>query len=320
MEKSNRPVVPAKKRRLHLESQESNLEEHFPVGKKAREETNAIDRKNENIFELLPDEILMKIVGYLSTYDLLRILAPVSKKFWKISQDPFLIKSIKLRAQLEDLTEKEEEKLLSDFSDVVRRSEKLKFLSLNFIGWDERKIFQLFDHLPQSLEELWLKFDGMNGRSIDFHVLKCLETRSKLKILKIDFDQYPHSINELLVLPQLNSKTLKELDLKFNKNYPGEYGPRYGYSVLSVIFKAKRILNYIKYITKQFPKIEILRLSLWIEPKKDLEVFVRHNNQNVKFYDRVQQIAMEQNIKIKIVDLFKSSQIFPEDVDNVSGL
>ena len=50
MEKSNRPVVPAKKRRLHLESQESNLEEHFPVGKKAREETNAIDRKNENIF------------------------------------------------------------------------------------------------------------------------------------------------------------------------------------------------------------------------------------------------------------------------------
>ena len=212
MEKSNRPVVPAKKRRLHLESQESNLEEHFPVGKKAREETNAIDRKNENIFELLPDEILMKILGYLSTYDLLRILAPVSKKFWKISQDPFLIKSIKLRAQLEDLTEKEEEKLLSDFSDVVRRSEKLKFLSLNFIGWDERKIFQLFDHLPQSLEELWLKFDGMNGRSIDFHELKCLETRSKLKILKIDFDQYPHSINELLVLPQLNSKNLKELD------------------------------------------------------------------------------------------------------------
>ena len=316
MEKSNRPVVPAKKRRLHLESQESNLEEHFPVGKKAREETNAIDRKNENIFELLPDEILMKILGYLSTYDLLRILAPVSKKFWKISQDPFLIKSIKLRAQLEDLTEKEEEKLLSDFSDVVRRSEKLKFLSLNFIGWDERKIFQLFDHLPQSLEELWLKFDGMNGRSIDFHVLKCLETRSKLKILKIDFDQYPHSINELLVLPQLNSKTLKELDLKFNKNYPEEHG----YSVISVIFKAKRILNYIKYITKQFPKIEILRLSLWIEPKKDLEVFVRHNNQNVKFYDRVQQIAKEQNIKIQIVDLFKSSQIFPEDVDNISGL
>ena len=312
MEKSNRPVVPAKKRRLHLESQESNLEEHFPVGKKAREETNAIDRKNENIFELLPDEILMKIVGYLSTYDLLRILAPVSKKFWKMSQDPFLIKSIKLRAQLEDLTEKEEEKLLSDFSDVVRRSEKLKFLSLNFIGWDERKIFQLFDHLPQALEEFWLKFDGMHGRSIDFHALKCLETRSNLKILKIDFDQYPHSINELLVLPQLNSKNLKELDLKFNKNYHEEHGGL-------AIFILSRILKCINSITKKFPKLEILRLSLWLRSDpRSVELIV--NNQKVKFYDRFQQIAMKQNIKIEIVDLYKSSQIFPEDVDNESGL
>ena len=312
MEKSNRPVVPAKKRRLHLESQESNLEEHFPVGKKAREETNAIDRKNENIFEVLPDEILMKIVGYLSTYDLLRILAPVSKKFWKMSQDPFLIKSIKLRAQLEDLTEKEEEKLLSDFSDVVRRSEKLKFLSLNFIGWDERKIFQLFDHLPQALEEFWLKFDGMNGRSIDFHALKCLETRSNLKILKIDFDQYPHSINELLELPQFKLDNLKELDLKFNKNYPE--ATRFKYILI-----LSRIQIYINSISEKFPKLEILRLSLWLRSDpRSVELIV--NNQKVKFYDRFQQIAMKQNIKIEIVDLYKSSQIFPEDVDNESGL
>ena len=236
----------------------------------------------------------MKIVGYLSTYDLLRILAPVSKKFWKMSQDPFLIKSIKLRAQLEDLTEKEEEKLLSDFSDVVRRSEKLKFLSLNFIGWDERKIFQLFDHLPQSLEEFWLKFDGMNGRSIDFHVLKCLETRSNLKILKIDFDQYPHSINELLVLPQLNSKNLKELDLKFNKNYHEEHG-----ELPTVIV---RILKYINSITKKFPKLESLHLSLWLEPE-GIKEWVMHHTLSYKFHYGVNQIAMEKNIEIEVVDL-----------------
>ena len=109
------------------------------------EETNATN--NENVLELLPDEVLMKIMDYLSTYDILRIIAQVSKKFRKISLDPFLIKSIKLRAQLEDLTEEEEEKLCGDFSNVVRRSQKLKFLSLNFIGWNERKflgfIFQL---------------------------------------------------------------------------------------------------------------------------------------------------------------------------------
>ena len=244
MEEVNKPEVPAKRRCLQLESQESNSKENFPVVK--AEEVNAMD--DENILELLPDEVLMKIMDYLSTYDILRIIAQVSKRFRKISLDPFLIKSIKLRAQLEDLTEKEEEKLLSDFSDVVRRSEKLKFLSLNFIGWDERKIFQLFDHLPQSLEELWLKFDGMNGRSIDFHVLKCLETRSKLKILKIDFDQYPHSINELLELLQFHSKNLKELDLKFNKNYHEEHGEL-------AIFILSRILKYINSITKKFPKL-----------------------------------------------------------------
>ena len=69
------------------------------------EETNATN--NENVLELLPDEVLMKIMDYLSTYDILRIIAQVSKKFRKISLDPFLIKSIKLRAQLEDLTEEE---------------------------------------------------------------------------------------------------------------------------------------------------------------------------------------------------------------------
>ena len=79
MEEFNKPegeeVPPAKRRRLQLESQESTSEEHFPVAKV--EESNAIDSKNKNIFEL-PDEIWMKIMGYLSTYNLLRIVARAS--------------------------------------------------------------------------------------------------------------------------------------------------------------------------------------------------------------------------------------------------
>ena len=45
----------------------------------------------------LPDEILLKIFGYLSTYDILRNVAQVSKKFKKLSEDPFLIRKIELR-------------------------------------------------------------------------------------------------------------------------------------------------------------------------------------------------------------------------------
>lgn len=44
----------------------------------------------------LPDEILLKIFGYMSTYDVLRNVARVSTKFKKLSVDPFLIRKIEI--------------------------------------------------------------------------------------------------------------------------------------------------------------------------------------------------------------------------------
>ena len=238
MEKFNEDV-----RRLQSESESegSTLKEHSPVA------VIAMESKIKNLLEL-PYEILLEILGYLSTYDLLRIVPPVSKKFQQISRDPFLIKSIKLKPQLEDLTDEEEEKYFYDFSGVVRRSEKLKFFSLNFIGWDERKflnILQSVDH-HHSLEEFHLKFDYMNGRDFDRNswndnVVKYLVRCSNLRILKIQFEQPSTNFSTVLPIPMvlLNSiknhkfenlkildlkiLDLKILDLKFNKHYIQEY-------------------------------------------------------------------------------------------------
>ena len=57
------------------------------------------DRLNELagplLATMLPDEILMKILGYLSTHDVLRNVARVSKKFKKLSDIHLLSKELK---------------------------------------------------------------------------------------------------------------------------------------------------------------------------------------------------------------------------------
>ena len=55
--------------------------------------------KNEELqqFELLcelPYEIFLKIMDYLSTKDILKRMAPVSKSFYQLSRDPNVIKRI----------------------------------------------------------------------------------------------------------------------------------------------------------------------------------------------------------------------------------
>jgi len=321
MEEVNKPEVPAKRRCLQMESQESNLKEHFPVVK--AEEANATD--DENILELLPDEVLMKIMDYLSTYNILRIIAQVSKKFQKVSLDPFLIKSIKLRAQHEDLTEEEEEKLCGDFSNVVRRSQKLKFLSLNFIGWNERKFLAIFASINShnSMEEFWLKYDGIMYEDFDLNsshydswhdVLEFLQRCSSLKILKIDFDQCPRAMTNIgIVLQKFNNFTfnnLKVLDLKFSKNYSQqlrEITPwLFAHPATQENLRDMQptILSFVCSVTKKLPKLESLRLSLWLEPR-GMELWVMHHTLQYKFYNAVNQVATEKNIKIEIVDFYR---------------
>ena len=51
--------------------------------------------KMKNIMEL-PNECLLEIMSYLSSYDILRNMAGVSKNFHKLSQNPLLISNLHL--------------------------------------------------------------------------------------------------------------------------------------------------------------------------------------------------------------------------------
>ena len=75
-----------------------------------------VERKIKNIAEPkfstnlmeLPDECLLKILGYLSNFDLLRKVASVSKKFHKLSLDRHLIRKIEVNSQFWPMDQKEE--------------------------------------------------------------------------------------------------------------------------------------------------------------------------------------------------------------------
>ena len=69
---------------------ESSYEE-APIAKRTR--GKKIQIQNDYI-KLLPDEILLKIMEYFSTEDILKKIAPISKKFYRLSQDQNLIKKI----------------------------------------------------------------------------------------------------------------------------------------------------------------------------------------------------------------------------------
>ena len=48
--------------------------------------------------EELPDESLLKIMEYLSFSDILRTMAPVSRKFYRLSRDKNIIKQVKFKS------------------------------------------------------------------------------------------------------------------------------------------------------------------------------------------------------------------------------
>ena len=92
MEKSKeKPVDKGSEDHRNLES---NLKNLTPLYKSASIVVS-IENEIRNVMEL-PDEILLKIMGQLSTLDILKI-ALVSKRFHRLSHDQDLFKQIKFK-------------------------------------------------------------------------------------------------------------------------------------------------------------------------------------------------------------------------------
>ena len=69
----------------------------------------------------LPNEVWLKIIIYLSTKDILRNVAQVSKKFNQFSEDPNVIRKIEMNSVQSWINDKEE-KYFNDFLGILSRS------------------------------------------------------------------------------------------------------------------------------------------------------------------------------------------------------
>ena len=88
---------------------------------------------------LLPDEVLLEIMGYLSTKYILKNWAQVSRRFHRLSRDSELFKNIEFKSPeftycwmffSWSWTVERKEKFFNDFFEVLKNAQKLKFLSL----------------------------------------------------------------------------------------------------------------------------------------------------------------------------------------------
>ena len=78
-------------------------------GKKIKEESLSLLVCQECKIMDLPDEILLEIMSYLTTNDVVENVAKVSTKFQRLSEDEILIAKIKLNDEEEEAEEEEED-------------------------------------------------------------------------------------------------------------------------------------------------------------------------------------------------------------------
>ena len=122
----------------------SRLEHHNAKEQLKTSESSATETKIKNVsVPELPNEIWLEILSYLSTYDVLKNVARVSKRFHKLSEDPYIITKIEVDSVQFWPENKEEkygsvqsatlenpvhraEKYCNDFLEVLKRSLKLR--------------------------------------------------------------------------------------------------------------------------------------------------------------------------------------------------
>ena len=280
-----------------------------------KETTNTIAMKNKiKKIKELPDEIWLKVMKYCSTSDILRKMAPVSKRFYRLSQDRNLIKRIEFKG-IKELTlhgpwvEKRKEKYYNDFSKVLKNAQNLKSLSLHGEYQSMRKFYK---NIPLRLEEFCIEFRNVkldaymdfldNGA---FKLSKAvLDQCLKLEILKVEI--FNSEINLILkTMASFHSESLRQLYLNFNED-----------TFLGNVTN-QSLECFLNKMIENFPKIEYIGLALDF----DLDIFVEETktkkmdfNLDIFFevsnYKTVcQKIARENNIEIEIRNTTTGSKL-----------
>ena len=142
--------------KIVIENQEAEIEQLVQEQRKNLE-LSATETKTKNVsVKKLPNEIWLEIMSYLSTKDVLRNVAQVSKWFHKLSKDPHVIRKIEFDPS-KFLPEDKEEKYCDDFLEVLKRSVKLRSLSFRFSGDIETTIDE-DDEIDEKIDKSGDKF------------------------------------------------------------------------------------------------------------------------------------------------------------------
>ena len=220
----------------------------------------------------LPNEILLEILSYLPTRDLLRNVARVSKRFHELSEDPHLIRKIEVES-VGSWPKDKEEKYCHDFLRVLKRSLKLKSLSFGFssdINYDKSEEMFL-EALPsmnhQFLEEFILKGDGKIDcddaakflAPVNENILKYLEKCPELKVLKLEFRP---EVEEFTYFPLLSNfyQSIMEIKLKSLQEFH-----LIGMDIRNFIFdgdaSGAKPVKFLETIAENMPKLQRLCLA-----------------------------------------------------------
>ena len=255
----------------------------------------------------LPDETWIEILSYLSTFDVLRNVAQVSKRFHKLSQDPDVIRKIEVESF--HWPEDKKEKYCADFLGVLKRSLKLRSLSFGSSWVNDEDEYdtsgeKFLEALPAMnhhfLQEFCLKDDGENEIPFEYlnplnaNTEKYLEKCSYLKVLKLEFKpQVNKDGNGIeLVYPSLDAM---ESIVRFRLKNLQEFhliGVMHVYQDFEMVLfdQEEEILefeNFLDTIAENFPKLQ--RLCLTCEEYDQYD-----------WRETCQAFASRRNIKVEV--------------------
>ena len=229
----------------------------------------------------LPQEILLKILSYLSTRDILRNVAQVSRNFYQIAHDTHLLRRIEFRFDgiRSNWTFYRKEKYFHDFVEMVKKSQKLKFLSFKIVDQEptdnSRYLRQreIFDGLSSSEHQYLEEFHLTNKSYHWFHyfvqnVLGYLDKCPKLKIIKFVRIKLFSTF-----LKELEKSELKSLE-EFHVTLSGGFVIDGIKSFLEIILKKPKVKRIFLTLRKKSPEVEQICREFSLKNEVKIRVLV----------------------------------------------
>ena len=242
----------------------------------------------------LPNETWIKIMSYLSTYDVLINVAQVSKKFHQLSQDPHLIR--KIHVDYESWPENQKEEYRKGFLRVLKRSVNITFLSFQFGFKGKLRSLAFLNRWCPKLKKIKIEFKPnticLSPNNPMENILEWKSLRNVQKIITSFSSGFHHSnLQELEMIGfeiDMDTSSFKKLLQFFAENFPKlqrlclstelseEYWDWDAYAKICQDFaSAKDIKLEIRGLPEQFVDPQFVTMK----PSKKVEIFAVQEKQ-----------------------------------------